>query len=69
MDASAEGVVSLSGWGKLRKLSGLNLSKCRVLDARKRHSLACSALPVRKKILPLGQSLNTSHRLQSGLRA
>jgi hypothetical protein len=28
-----------------------------------------SALPVRKKILPLGQSLNTSQRLQSGLRA
>ena len=28
-----------------------------------------SALPVRRKIFPLGQSLNTSHRLQSGLRA
>ena len=28
-----------------------------------------SALPVRKKIFPLGQSLNTSHRLQSGFRA
>jgi hypothetical protein len=28
-----------------------------------------SALPVRSKIFPLGQSLKTSHRLQSGLRA
>ena len=27
------------------------------------------ALPVRRKLFPLGQSLNTSHRLQSGLRA
>ena len=28
-----------------------------------------SAFPVRRKIFPLGQSLNTSHRVQSGLRA
>jgi hypothetical protein len=28
-----------------------------------------SALPARKKTFPLGQSLDTSHRLQSGLRA
>jgi len=28
-----------------------------------------SALPVRRKTFPLGQSLNTSQRLQSGLRA
>ena len=34
-----------------------------------RHSLTFSALPVRRKIFPLGQSWNTSHRLQSGLRA
>jgi hypothetical protein len=32
-------------------------------------SAGFSALPVRRKIFPLGQSLNTSHRLQSGLRA
>src|SRR5262249_915996 len=32
-------------------------------------SVGFSALPVRRKILPLGQNLKTSHRLQSGLRA
>ena len=47
----------------------LNVSNRHVLNARKRHSLAFNALPVRRKIFPLGQSLNTSHRLQSGLRA